>query len=73
MSDPSVECGCGFSATGPDQDKLLDLLQAHVCPSEAREAAPKPWHESVFSFDTLMIVIVIMTGLAVILHPDLWR
>lgn len=49
---PSVTCACGFQACGWDEMNNLAMYEEHDCPDA-------PWHESMFSFWTFLMVIML--------------
>lgn len=68
MDHSTVKCGCGFAADGPDQEKLIQALDAHECSLESAT----PWYGWIFSFWGWAILATIGFVIMVVMRPELW-
>ena len=46
-----VACPCGFLARSSDEDRNFEVFARHECAGTGKE-----WHESLFSFEGVMVV-----------------
>lgn len=70
MDHSTVECGCGFAASGPDQDKLTLVLQSHECSQEP--GGSTPWYGWIFSFWGWALIGTIGVVATILIRPELW-
>lgn len=66
MQHSTVRCGCGFTANGPDQDKLVDLLEAHTCHTGDISVS------CYVSFWGWAIMATLGFVALVVMHPEIW-
>jgi hypothetical protein len=52
----NIKCGCGFSATGPDQETNRQAFATHACFDG--DAQPTSWYHALFTFEGLVIVAI---------------
>lgn len=52
----TVKCGCGFSATGPNQTVNNEALQAHQCFEGQLQGTT--WYHGLFSFEGIVVLFV---------------
>lgn len=69
MDHSTVKCGCGFAASGPDQEKLAEVMDSHSCYPDA----PMPWYGWVFSFWGWAIIGTIGVVATILARPELWK
>jgi hypothetical protein len=66
VAEYSLRCGCGFTASGPDDEALYDMLVDHPCPNRD----PTSWHESLFSAYGLAIALAFAVALMMVFMPS---
>lgn len=52
----NVKCGCGFNASGPDQEANRRAFEGHTCFD--RDTQPANWYSAVFSFPGAAVLFV---------------
>lgn len=52
----NIKCGCGFSATGPDQEANKAALEEHKC---YEVSGPTKWFHGLFSFEGAAVLFVV--------------
>lgn len=69
MDHSTVKCGCGFAASGPDSEKLAEMMDSHSCYPDV----PAPWYVGVIDFWGWAIVATIGFVILTAMHPEIWR
>ena len=66
----NLTCGCGFAVSHDNSEYAKSVYDEHEC-YEATVERPVRWHESVFSFDAVLVVLALGLGLSWVLEAVL--